>query len=66
MNDRWKCPDCKGWVRADIAVHKCDEAKAHTVVIGPYIPDPAPRRFPDHDSTSPWKFPNTTWYAHAS
>lgn len=22
--DRWKCPDCSGWVRDDIEVHKCE------------------------------------------
>lgn len=24
--DRWKCPDCSGWVRDDIEVHKCEVA----------------------------------------
>jgi hypothetical protein len=35
--ERWKCPDCKGWVRDDVEVHKCE---AEAIAPSPFAPSP--------------------------
>lgn len=51
-DERWHCPDCSGWVRADVDAHYCN---APVVVTVP-VYQPYPVYYPPYVV-----YPNTTW-----